>query len=141
MLRRDGPACPALVAAKVNDIDEALIAQVVERVAVDVEVVFGDDPEGADGGQRAAVLAVQLVDAITINDQLPLLAARQVEVVHQAVARIVVVPVTPPALVFAQQATAVDPSFWIGYYQLAAVYEQLGNSELALKALEEGFAR
>ena len=47
----------------------------------------------------------------------------------------------PPALVFAQQATAVDPSFWIGYYQLAAVDEQLGNSELALKALEEGFAR
>ena len=61
---------------------------------VDVEVLFGHDPEGADGGQRAAVLAVQLVDAITINDQLALLAARQVEVVHQAVARIVVVPVT-----------------------------------------------
>ena len=66
----------------------------VERLVVDVEVLFGHDPEGADGGQRAAVLAVQLVDAIAINDQLALLAARQVEVVHQAVARIVVVPVT-----------------------------------------------
>ena len=31
----------------------------------------------------------------------------------------------------------VDPSFWIGHGQLAAVYEQLGNSELALKALDE----
>ena len=44
------------------------------------------------------------------------------------------------ALVFAQQATTVDPSFWIGYFQLAAVYEQLGNSELALEALEKAEA-
>jgi hypothetical protein len=79
--------------AKVNDIDEALIAQVVERLVVDVEVVFGHDPEGADGGQRTAILAIQLVYTVTINDQLALLSARQVEVVHQAVARIVVVPV------------------------------------------------
>ena len=43
----------------------------------------------------------------------------------------------PPALDFAQQATTVGPSFWIGHFQLAAVYERLGNSELALKALEE----
>ena len=61
---------------------------------VDVEVLCGHDPEGADGSQRAAVLALQLVGAIAINDQLALLAARHVEVVHQAVARIVVVPVT-----------------------------------------------
>jgi hypothetical protein len=83
----------ALVVAKVNDIDEALIAQVVERLVVDVEVVFGHDTEGADGGQRAAILAIQLVYTVTINDQLALLSARQVEVVCQAVARIVVVPV------------------------------------------------
>ncbi|MFP5380589.1 MAG: hypothetical protein ACLGHP_12750, partial [Vicinamibacteria bacterium] len=38
--------------------DEALVAQVVERLVVDVEVVLGHDAEGADGGQRAAVLAV-----------------------------------------------------------------------------------
>jgi hypothetical protein len=65
--------------AKVNDIDEAFIASVLERLVVDVEVRFGHDPEGADGGQRAAVLAVQLVGATTINDQLALLAARQVD--------------------------------------------------------------
>ena len=42
-----------------------------------------------------------------------------------------------PALEFAQRATTVGPSFWIGHFQLATVYEQLGNSELALKALEK----
>ena len=48
-----------------------------------------------------------------------------------------------PALEFAQRATAVGPSFWIGYFQLASVYEQMGNSELALAALEkaEAFSR
>ena len=78
----------ALVVAQVHRLDEALVAQVFERVVVDVEVVLGHDPEGADGGQRAAVLAVQLVDVVTDHDQLALLAARQVEVAHQALARI-----------------------------------------------------
>ncbi|MGH9372153.1 MAG: hypothetical protein ACRD15_11540 [Vicinamibacterales bacterium] len=63
----------------------------VEGVAVDVEVLFGHDTEGADRGQGTAVLAVQLVDTVTINDQLALLAARQIEVVHQAVEWTVVV--------------------------------------------------
>ena len=45
-----------------------------------------------------------------------------------------------PALEFAQRATTVGPSFWIGHFQLATVYEQLGNSELALKALEKAEA-
>jgi TolB-like protein/DNA-binding winged helix-turn-helix (wHTH) protein/Tfp pilus assembly protein PilF len=44
------------------------------------------------------------------------------------------------ALEFAQQATAIGPSFWIGYFQLATVYEQLGNSELALEALQKAQA-
>lgn len=44
------------------------------------------------------------------------------------------------ALEFAQRATAVGPSFWIGHFQLAAVYERLGNSELALEALEKAQA-
>jgi len=48
----------------------ALIAQMVERLVVDVEVLFRYDAERADGGERAA--AVQLVRAITINDQFPL---------------------------------------------------------------------
>jgi hypothetical protein len=48
------------------------------------------DPERADGGQRPAVLAVQLVDVITNHDQLALVPARQVEIPHQALARVVV---------------------------------------------------
>ena len=83
----------ALVVAEVHRLDEALVAQVFERVVVDVEVVLGHDPKGADGGQRAAVLAVQLVDVVTDHDQLALLAARQIEVAHQALARVVVVAV------------------------------------------------
>jgi len=39
------------------------------------------------------------------------------------------------AVKFAQQAITIDPEFWIGYIQLAQVYEQLGNTDLALNAL------
>ena len=84
----------ALVAAEIDGLDEPLGTEMAENIVVDVEVPFGHHAEGADGSQRAAVLAVQLVDAITIYDPLALLASRQVEVAHQAVARIVVVPVT-----------------------------------------------
>jgi Flp pilus assembly protein TadD len=31
----------------------------------------------------------------------------------------------------------VDPEFWIGHFQLAQAYEQLGESELALEALNK----
>jgi TolB-like protein/Flp pilus assembly protein TadD len=44
------------------------------------------------------------------------------------------------ALEFAQRATDVGPSFWIGYFQLAAAYERLGNTKLALEALEKAEA-
>lgn len=40
------------------------------------------------------------------------------------------------ALQFARQATALDPQFWIGQFQLAQVYEQLGDHESMLRALE-----
>jgi hypothetical protein len=63
---------------------------VVERVVVNVEVVLGHHAEGADGGQRAAVLAVQFVDTVAMYDQFALFAARQVEVPHQALAWVVV---------------------------------------------------
>jgi hypothetical protein len=65
----------ALVVAEIDRLDEALVAQMVERVGVDVEVVLGHDAEGADGGQRSAVLAIQLIDAVADRDQLALLTA------------------------------------------------------------------
>ena len=40
------------------------------------------------------------------------------------------------ALQFARQATVLDPQFWIGQFQLAQVYEQLGDRESTLRALD-----
>ncbi len=40
------------------------------------------------------------------------------------------------AIQFAQQAIVLDPGFLIGYLQLAQAHEQLGNSDLALDALQ-----
>jgi tetratricopeptide (TPR) repeat protein len=39
------------------------------------------------------------------------------------------------AVQFAQQAIAIDPEFWIGYFQLGQAHEQLGNADLTLEAL------
>jgi TolB-like protein/DNA-binding winged helix-turn-helix (wHTH) protein len=39
------------------------------------------------------------------------------------------------AVPFARQAIVVDPEFWVGYFQLAQAYEQLGRTDLALDAL------
>jgi TolB-like protein/Flp pilus assembly protein TadD len=41
------------------------------------------------------------------------------------------------AVQFSRQATAVDPEFWVGYYQLAQSCEQLGEYDLALEALNQ----
>ncbi len=40
------------------------------------------------------------------------------------------------AVQFARQAIVLDPGFWIGYLQLGQAHEQLGNSDLALDALQ-----
>ena len=41
------------------------------------------------------------------------------------------------AVQFARQAIVVDPEFWIGLFQLGQAFEQLGESELALEALNK----
>jgi TolB-like protein/Flp pilus assembly protein TadD len=41
---------------------------------------------------------------------------------------------------FAKRATIIGPSFWIGYFQLAWAYERLGESDMALQALEQAEA-
>jgi tetratricopeptide (TPR) repeat protein len=43
----------------------------------------------------------------------------------------------PAALDFARRANVLDPEFWVGYYQLAQAYEQLGRSDLAFDALQK----
>jgi hypothetical protein len=77
---------------------------VSERIVLGVEVLFGHDSERADGGQRAAVIGVQFVHPVTIDHQLALLAAWQIELVNQGVARVVVVSV--PLAVDARTAIA-----------------------------------
>jgi hypothetical protein len=54
---------------------------VANGVVVGVEVLCGHDSERADGSQRTAVLAVQLVQTVAIDNELAFLAARQIEVV------------------------------------------------------------
>jgi hypothetical protein len=83
----------ALAVAEVNQLDEPLRLEALKGVVRKIEIVFRHDAKRADGSQRKAVLAVKLVDSIPVHDQFALVATRQVEVVHQAVARIVVVPV------------------------------------------------
>ena len=41
----------------------------------------------------------------------------------------------PAALQFAREAIAIDPEFWIGHFQIAQAYEQMGKADLALDAL------
>jgi tetratricopeptide (TPR) repeat protein len=43
----------------------------------------------------------------------------------------------PTAFDFARRANVLDPEFWVGYYQFAQACEQLGESELALEALQK----
>jgi hypothetical protein len=73
----------AFVPAKVDGLDEALVSEMTNGIVVGVEVLFGYDSERADDGQRAAVVAVQLVHTVAVDDELTFLAARQVEVVSQ----------------------------------------------------------
>jgi serine/threonine protein kinase/tetratricopeptide (TPR) repeat protein len=42
----------------------------------------------------------------------------------------------PEAERLAQRAIALDPEFWVGHLQLGQAYEQLGESDLAFKALQ-----
>lgn len=91
----------ARIVTQIHRLDEPLVAQMAECVVVYVQVVFGRDAEGADDSERTAVFAVQLVYTIAIDDQLSLLAARQIEIAHQTVAWIVVVPVPFVVHVFA----------------------------------------
>jgi hypothetical protein len=83
----------AFVQAKVDGLDEAFVSEVANGIGVGVEVLFWHDTERADRGQRTAVGAVQLVDAVAIDNQLAFLAAWQIEVVNQGVARVVIVSV------------------------------------------------
>ncbi len=42
----------------------------------------------------------------------------------------------PAAVQFARQAVAIDPGFWVGYFQLGQAYAQAGEIDVALEALD-----
>jgi hypothetical protein len=89
---REGQA--TFVPAKVDGLDEAFVSELTNGIVVGIEVLFGYDSERADGGQRTAVLAVQLVHTVAIDDELAFVATWKIEVVKQRVTRFVTVSVS-----------------------------------------------
>jgi hypothetical protein len=80
-----------------------------------IEIVFRHDTERTNSSQRSAVFAIELVDAVAIDDQLALVTARQVEIAHQAIPRIVFIAVA--RVIHAWPFIAAIPrvvSAWIG---------------------------
>jgi len=67
---------PCSPSPKSKGLDEPLFVEVLEGIVRKIEIVFGHDPKRADGGQRPAVFAVQLVDSVAVNDQFALVAPR-----------------------------------------------------------------
>jgi hypothetical protein len=57
-------------------------------VATVVEIAFGDDAEGADGGERPALGAVDLIHAIAVSHWPTLTATWQIEVLREHIARV-----------------------------------------------------
>jgi hypothetical protein len=80
----------ALAVAQVNQVDEPLLVEVLKGVVRKIEIMFRHDPKRTNGGQRAAVFAVELIHSVAVNDEFTLVTARQVEVAHQGVPRIVI---------------------------------------------------
>ena len=67
--------------------------KVLKGVVRDIEVMLWHDSKRTDGSKRPTVFAAKLVDSVTVNDQFARIAARQVKVAHQPVARIMAVAV------------------------------------------------
>jgi hypothetical protein len=72
--------------------DQAFVAQVLQAVGTRVQAIaqiaLGDDTERSDGGEVAAILAVELVCLIAVPDDFPIKTAREVHGIEEHVARI-----------------------------------------------------
>jgi hypothetical protein len=53
-----------------------------------LEIAFGDDPKRADGRERAAVVAVQFVPVIAVEDDFAIQTAWQLEAIDKRITRI-----------------------------------------------------
>jgi hypothetical protein len=71
-------------------------------LAAIVEIAFGHDAEGTDGGEYAALSAADLVHPIPFSNWPPLAPARQVEILREHMSRVVIIVETaltaPPRL-------------------------------------------
>jgi hypothetical protein len=88
-----GEGQTTFVPTKVDRLDETFVVEVAKSFVLGGKVLFGYDSERADGGQRTAFLALQLVHTVAIDNELAVLAAWQIEVENQRVAGIVIVSV------------------------------------------------
>jgi hypothetical protein len=78
----------ALLAVQGDRPNQAVLDEMVQAVVARIELVvtrvtkitLRDDPERADRRERSAVLAIQLVGAIAVQDQLPFAATREIEI-------------------------------------------------------------
>ena len=78
-----------LVGAQRDRLDQALLVQVRKGIVPVGGLVAGlrhvtlwHDAERADGGQRTAFLAVEFVDAVSVQDSFALVAKRKIKVVQ-----------------------------------------------------------
>ena len=98
---------------EVAKVDVAAVDRGITRIT---QVSLRDDAERADGGERAALVAVDLVGAVPFQDTLPLVPARQIEPVEKHVAGVIRVtvafarsiPVEIPIMVVVEIALVVE---------------------------------
>jgi hypothetical protein len=72
----------------VPQVQLARVARLVPRIA---EIALGHNPKRTNGRERSAVVAIQLVSAITVEHELAFRAPRQFEAVNEWVSRIIAV--------------------------------------------------
>src|SRR2546425_8756989 len=106
--------------ALVTQMPKVSFARVARRFARVAEIALGDHPKRADGRQRSAVVAVQLIPMIAVDHDLAFESARQFQTLEKdiawvAVARIPVsfanVLVAVPRVVVTKIKTPFAPEF------------------------------
>jgi hypothetical protein len=83
------------VTVKRDRAEQALVDEVIEVVVPPIEIVsarveiaLGNDAKRAHRREHPAVVAVQFINVIAVNDQLSFDSARQVKIVEKRIARI-----------------------------------------------------
>jgi hypothetical protein len=73
---------------------ERVVARIQRRIASVVEIALRGDPKRPDGGEHAAVLAIEFVQVLAVVlYQFPLQTTWQIEAVHERIARVVAITI------------------------------------------------